>query len=138
MASTSGGSITTLPGMTLSSNTLYFVGVLRATGNVLSSVSWIIDSGATRHVYHDRTKFLNLSETLNQSVSLPTGLGVKIIGTGQVKINENLILNNVLYIPDFRLNLISVSQMTRDLGYRVAFDSGSCMIHDLSKGLMIG
>ena len=63
---------------------------------------------------------------------------MKIIGTGQVKINENLILNNVLYILDFRLNLISVSQMTRDLGYRVAFDRGSCMIHDLSKGLMIG
>lgn len=123
--------------MTLSSNTLYFVGVLRATGNVLPSVSWITDSGETHHVYHDRTRFLNLSETLNQLVSIPTGLGVKIIRTGQVKINENLILKNVLYILDFRLNLISVSQMTRDLAYRVAFDSGSCMIHDLSKGLMI-
>ena len=65
--------------MTLSSNTLYFVGVLRATGNVLPSVSWITDSGETHHVYHDRTRFLNLSETLNQLVSIPTGLGVKII-----------------------------------------------------------
>ncbi|XP_056841747.1 uncharacterized protein LOC130494925 [Raphanus sativus] len=116
VASTSGGSITTLPGMTLSTNTLYFVGVLRATGNVLSSVSWIIDSGATHHVCHDRSKFLTLSDTLNQSVSLPNGLGVQIVGTGQVKINESLILNNVLYIPDFRLNLIS----------------------DLTRGLMIG
>ena len=65
-------------------------------------------------------------------------MGVKIIGIGKFQINESLILNNVLYIPDFRLNLISVSQMTRDLGYRVTFDSGSCMIQDLSRGLMIG
>ena len=138
VVSTSGGSVTTLPGMTLSTNTLFFVGVLRATGNVLSSEYWIIDSGATHHVCHEKNKFLSLSETLNQSISLPNGLGVKIIGTGKVKINESLILNTVLYIPDFRLNLISVSQMTRDLGFRVAFDSGSCMIQDLSRGLMIG
>lgn len=138
VASTSGSSITTLSSMALSTNTLLFVGVLLATGNMLSSESWIIDSEATHHVCHDKNKYLSLSETLNQLVTLPTGLGVKIIGIGKVQINESLILNNVLYIPDFRLNLISVSQMTRDLGYRVTFDSGSCMIQDLSRGLMIG
>ena len=98
VASTSCGSITTLPGMSLSTKTLFFVGVLQATGNVLSSESWIIDSVATHHICHEKNKFLNLSETLNQSVCLPTGLGVKIIGTGKVQINESLILNNVLYM----------------------------------------
>ncbi|CAA7016026.1 unnamed protein product [Microthlaspi erraticum] len=46
---TSGGLITTFPGMAFSSSTLHFVGALRATGNVLSFDSWIIDSGATHH-----------------------------------------------------------------------------------------
>ncbi|KAG7574150.1 Integrase catalytic core [Arabidopsis suecica] len=138
VASTSGATITALPGIAFSSSTIGFVGVLRATGNVLSSESWIIDSGATHHVCHDKSLFLNLSETMNNSVTLPTGFGVKITGIGTVQLNEFLILNNVLYIPDFRLNLLSISQLTKDLGYRVTFDEDSCIIQDHIKGLMIG
>ncbi|KAG7588381.1 Integrase catalytic core [Arabidopsis suecica] len=137
-ASSSGAMITALPGISFSSSTIGFVGVLRATGNVLSSESWIIDSGATHHVCHDKALFLSLSETLNNSVTLPTGFGVKITGIGTFKLNEFLILNNVLYIPDFRLNLLSISQLTKDLGYRVTFDEASCIIQDPIKGLMIG
>ena len=136
--STSGGTITALPGMAFSSKTLCFSGILRTTGHVLSSESWIIDSGATHHVCHDRSLFSALSDTVNISVSLPTGLGVQIIGIGQVKLNESMILNNVLFIPDFRLNLLSVSQLTKDLGFRVAFDDDSYVIQDLTKGLTIG
>ncbi|CAA7021058.1 unnamed protein product [Microthlaspi erraticum] len=78
--STSGGTITALPGMAFSSSTLCFVGILKATGNALSSKSWIIDSGATHHVCHDRSMFVGLSDSLNRSVRLPTGIGVKIAG----------------------------------------------------------
>ena len=136
--STSGGTITALPGMAFSTKTLCFAGILRSTGHVLSSESWIIDSGATHHVCHDKGLVTTLSDTINRSVSLPTGLGVQIIGIGQVKLNEFMVLNNVLFIPDFRLNLLSVSQLTKDLGYRVAFDDASCVIQDLTKGLTIG
>ncbi|KAG7534049.1 Ribonuclease H-like superfamily [Arabidopsis thaliana x Arabidopsis arenosa] len=138
VASIFGATITALPGMAFSSSTLHFVGALRATGNVLSYESWIIDSGATHHVCHDKNLFLTLSETLNNSVTLPTGFGVKITGIGTVKLSDFMILKNVLYIPDFRLNLLSVSQLTKDMGYRVSFDENSCMIQDHIKGLMIG
>ncbi|XP_024011137.1 uncharacterized protein LOC112086445 [Eutrema salsugineum] len=53
-----------LAGMAFSSSTLNFVGIMRATGNRLSSESWIIDSGATNHVSHDRNMFESLSEGL--------------------------------------------------------------------------
>ncbi|CAA7032723.1 unnamed protein product [Microthlaspi erraticum] len=82
--------------------------------------------------------FVGLSDSLNRSVTLPTGIGVKIEGIGTVKLNENLILHNFLFIPDFRLNLLSISQLTKDLGYRVIFDVASCMIQDPTKALMIG
>lgn len=138
MASTSGGSITPLHGMTLSSSTIGFIGMLRATCNVLSSRSWIIDSGATHHVSHDKSLFVSLTASMDQSVSLPTGTDIKIAGIGQIRLNDYLILNNVLYIPDFRLNLLSISQLTHDLGCRVSFEEDSCMIQDTTKGLMIG
>ena len=138
VASSSGATITALPGMAFSSSTLHFVGALKATGNILSSESRIIDSGATHHVCHDKNLFLNLTESMNTSVTLPTGFGVKITGIGTVKLSDLMVLKNVLYIPDFQLNLLSVSQLTKDLGYRVSFDENSCMIQDHIKGLMIG
>jgi len=138
MASPSGATITALPGIAFSSSTLRFIGALKATGNVLSSSSWVIDSGATHHVCHDITLFQTLSETMNDSVTLPTGYGVKITGIGSVELSDHMILKNVLYIPDFRLNLLSVSQLTKDLGYRVSFNESCCMIQDHIKGLMIG
>uniref|UniRef100_A0A1J3EFZ9 Retrovirus-related Pol polyprotein from transposon TNT 1-94 n=1 Tax=Noccaea caerulescens TaxID=107243 RepID=A0A1J3EFZ9_NOCCA len=137
-SSMSGGTITALPGMAFSSSTLCFVGILQATKNALSIKSWIIDSGATHHVARDKNLFVSFSDSLQSSVTLPTGLGVAIAGIGTVKLNDHLVLNNVLYIPDFRLNLLSVSQLTKDLGYRVIFDPDSCMIQDHTKGLMIG
>lgn len=109
IASTSGVTITALPGIAFSNSTLRFVGALHATGNVLSSESWVIDSGATHHACHDKSLFFTLCETINNSVTLPTGFGVKITGMGTVKLSEFIILNNVLYIPNFRLNLLSVS-----------------------------
>ncbi|KAG7597976.1 Retrotransposon Copia-like N-terminal [Arabidopsis suecica] len=84
MPSTSGGLITALPGMAFSSSTLHFVGILRATGNTLSSKSMIIDSGATHHVSHDKSLFVSMSDTYtDKSVTLPTGPDVKIAGIGQ-------------------------------------------------------
>lgn len=72
-ASSSGSTITTLHGMAFSYSKLEFVGMLKANGNVLSSESWIIDTGSTHHVCHDRNLFSSLSETLYNSVTLPIG-----------------------------------------------------------------
>lgn len=138
VAYTSGGTIIALPGMAFSSSTLCFVGMLKATRNAMSSETWIIDSGATHHVAHDKNLFLDLTDSVSTSVTLPTGLGIKIVGIGTIRLHDSLILRNVLYLPDFRLNLLSVSQLTKDLGYRVMFDLGACFIKDPIKGLMIG
>lgn len=138
MASSSGGTITALPGMAFSSSTLCFVGMLRATSNALSTQTWIIDSGATHHVAHNKDLFFDFSASISTSVTLPTGLGVQIAGIGSIRLSDSLTLKNVLYLPDFRLNLLSVSQLTKDLGFRVIFDPATCMIHDPTRGLMIG
>lgn len=77
-------------------------------------------------------------DSINKSVTLPTGQNINIEGIGQIRLNEYMLLANVLYIPDFRLNLLSISQLTKDLGCRVMFDEGTCLIHDPIRGLMIG
>lgn len=99
---------------------------------------WIIDSGATHHVTHDRSLFTELDTYVFHHVNLPTGQSVKIGGAGTIIINTDIVLKNVLYIPEFRLNLLSISALPTDLGSWIIFDSECCLIHDLSKGLMIG
>ncbi|XP_024013061.1 uncharacterized protein LOC112087269 [Eutrema salsugineum] len=94
VASLPSGTITALPGMAFSSSTLCFVGVMRSTNNKLSTASWIVDSGATHHVSHDRSLFESLSESVNKSVTLPTGLGVNIAGFGTVRLGDQLVLKN--------------------------------------------
>lgn len=138
MASSSGGTITTLPGIAYSNSTQQFVGMLRLTRKTLSSESWIVDSGANHHVCHDRRLFADLSDAVNTSVPLPTGFGVKFAGIGSIRLNDYIILSNVLFIFNFRLNLLSVSQLTKDLGCHVSFNVDSCQIQDHTKGLMIG
>ncbi|KAG7593249.1 Retrotransposon Copia-like N-terminal [Arabidopsis thaliana x Arabidopsis arenosa] len=125
-------------GISFSESTYYFIGILTASNHTLSSQTWVIDSGATHHVVHDRSLFLELDTSVMSCVNLPTGPTVKISGIGSIKINNHISLKNVLFIPEFRLNLISVSSLTTDLGLRVVFDPYTCEIQDLTKGLTSG
>ncbi|KAG7543242.1 Reverse transcriptase RNA-dependent DNA polymerase [Arabidopsis thaliana x Arabidopsis arenosa] len=61
------------------------------------------DSGAIHHVSFYRNLFENLSDDLSSEVNYL--LVVKIAGVGIIKLNEYITLYNVLYIPQFRLNL---------------------------------
>lgn len=114
-SSSFGGMITALPCMSFSSSTLCFVGMMRATRNALCPDSWVIDSGSTHHVTHDKDLFTDLTDSISTFVTLSTGLGVKIAGIGTIRLNDSLILQNILYLPYFRLNLMSVSQLTKYL-----------------------
>ncbi|XP_010507572.1 PREDICTED: uncharacterized protein LOC104784213 [Camelina sativa] len=72
------------------------------------------------------------------SMHLPTGPTVQISGIGTIQINKHIILKNVLFIPEFRLNLLSISSRTDDLGFKVIFDTSTCEIQDPIKVQMVG
>lgn len=105
---------------------------------MLPAQTWVIDSGATHHVSHDRHNFVSLESSVMSCVNLPNGSMVKISEVGVVQINEHLSLQRVLYIPEFKLNLLSISALTSDIGSRVICDPSSCMIQDHTRAVMIG
>lgn len=110
-----------------------------SSGNALvSSDSWVIDSGATHHVCHNRSLFTTIKPLLNTFVTLPTGNLVSIIGLGPITLSDNITLQNVLFIPQFRFNLLSVSSFTKEIESMVGFTSHHCFIQDLTRALMIG
>jgi len=69
-------------GISFSPSTYGFVGILIVAQHTLSSQTWVINSGATHHVSHDKSLFLNLDTCVVSAVNLPAGPTVRISGVG--------------------------------------------------------
>jgi predicted aspartyl protease len=83
--------------------------------NAYSNGTWVIDTGATDHMVHSTKLFTKITSTLHTSVELPNGESALVTHIGTVKISESLILVDVLCVPSFSFNLISVSKLTSSL-----------------------
>ncbi|CAA7057424.1 unnamed protein product, partial [Microthlaspi erraticum] len=106
--------------------------------NSLPSGSWIIDSGATTHVCSDLSLFSETFPVSGVTVSLPNGIRESISHTGTVHIHSSLTLHNVLHVPSFRFNLISVSSLLKHDDRSAHFYADHCIIQESTQGLMIG
>lgn len=53
---------------------------------------------------------------------------------GSIKISENLTLDGVLHVPQFNVNLLSVSKLTQGLKCIVIFFDKFCIVHDMTRG----
>ena len=76
---------------------------------VFHVIDWVIDTRATDHMVHFISCFTSISTTLNTYVNLPNGEIASVTHISTVRISERLTLYNVLCVPSFSFNLISVS-----------------------------
>ena len=72
------------------------------------------------------------------AINLPNGETARVSHTGNISLSPNLQLNNVLCVPSFNLNLMSISKLTNNLNCYVTFYPDSCVMQDLATGKMIG
>lgn len=80
---------------------------------------WVLDSAATTHFCKDRSLMLNYQEATDVNMSLAVeNTGSTIVGKGIVNFSVKLgkeiseiTLNNVLYNPEIRRNLLSISRL---------------------------
>lgn len=82
---------------------------------------WIIDSGASRHVCANRSMFHRLYDVSNSSDMLPDNSSISVHFSSDIHLSSNLILKDVLYVPTFKFNLLSISALTRDSSVSVSF-----------------
>jgi len=99
--------------------------------------SWIIDSGATDHICSSLTYFTSYHQINPISIKLPNGNQVIANYSGSVFLNENHVIDNVLYIPCFTFNLLSVTKLIDKLSCFLTFDSNGCHIQDKNSLKMI-
>ena len=83
--------------------------------------TWVLDTGATDHIIHSTSLFTNVTSSLSSFMHLPNGEKVLVIHIGTVQLTPTLILENVICVPTFSFNLISVSKLTKFLSCCLVF-----------------
>lgn len=78
------------------------------------NLKWIIDTSATYHMTPHFEIFKHyLPLTTDAYITLPNGFKANIIHIGNIQLNSNLVLHNVLHVLEFHLNLLSVYKLAR-------------------------
>ncbi|XP_012575063.2 uncharacterized protein [Cicer arietinum] len=89
--------------------------------------SWYLDSGCSKHMTGDKSKFLSLTLKEGGFVKYGDNNRGKIIGIGDIGNESTTVIKNVLYVEGLKHNLLSISQLC-DKGFQVSFSSQSCII----------
>ncbi|KAL2941907.1 Copia protein [Bienertia sinuspersici] len=89
--------------------------------------SWIIDSGASDHMCCNIALFSTIN-TLKKplKIGLPNGNIKYINQIGSVQLTSSITLYNVLFVPDFKDNLLSVGRLLDHNKLIACFHSNSC------------
>jgi hypothetical protein len=104
----------------------------------MSANSWVIDTGATDHMVHSLSCLSTITSMVNTSVELPNGELVSVTHIGTVILSSSLTLTNVLCVPTFHLNLISVSKLVHSSPCCLIFMTNYCLIQAFTPWRMIG
>ncbi|KAF5442808.1 hypothetical protein F2P56_035426 [Juglans regia] len=103
-----------------------------------SNTNWIIDTGATDHMVCSTSLFSSIHSTVSYSVKLPNGSSASVTHVGTVHLSNTIILTEVLCVPSFNFNLISVPKLTKSNNCCFLFFSSHCFIQDLHSWTTIG
>jgi transposase InsO family protein len=97
---------------------------ITSSGAVLrlsSSSQWVLDSGTTSHFCRDRSLLMNLTEIapvtvrMGSATTMANARGTVVLWVSKdgVNFDKRVTLGNVLYVPDFSVNLMSVRKLAR-------------------------
>ncbi|KAL2922160.1 Copia protein [Bienertia sinuspersici] len=88
---------------------------------------WIVDSGASDHMAWKENMFINLSNLQKPvKIKLLDGTFKRVDKIGTIRMNENLELSNVLFVLDFKHNLMSVSKLVEEQKLCIFFNDKGC------------
>ena len=96
------------------------------------SPDWWYDTGATIHVYNNKSHFKSLEDAMvGQQVKMGNNNTTKVEGKGTVELQftsgKKLILINVLYVPEIRKNLVFANLLCKK-GVTVVIESDNLIL----------
>ena len=99
---------------------------------------WIVDSGASKHICSNANLFISLKPIWNFVVSFPDNSRIPIRLYGDIQLAPHLLLKDVLFVPQFTYNLISVTTLTAASPLTIVFFHDHFLIQELHSSKMIG
>ncbi|KAM0026082.1 putative RNA-directed DNA polymerase [Helianthus debilis subsp. tardiflorus] len=100
---------------------------------------WIFDSGCTAYITYLSNILVSKRVTpFEAPVIIPNGDSIPVKGKGDYVLPEGAKVNGVLYVPDFKCNLLSVSRLSRDLQCCISFFPDFCIMQGLQRRNLIG
>ena len=117
-------------------------GIVLSAGSlhsIPSSTSYsILDSEASGHITSSLSVFTSFRHLHNSFVTLPDKSLIPVLAIGTVAFANYFLLHNVLYIPSFHVNLISVSALLYNTNFSIHFTDCSFSIQDHRLWKVIG
>lgn len=94
------------------------------------SMSKILDTRATHQITNNIDVLLHCQRIKNFFVQLPNSTRVSANHALEVRLAHDFVLKEVLYVPSFSFNLISISKLTETRHLSVTFPKHDCLIQD--------
>ncbi|GKB12493.1 ribonuclease H-like domain-containing protein, partial [Tanacetum coccineum] len=107
-------------------------------GNI--SLGWIVDSRANQHMTASANFLTNVVDVSNLGLTVghPNGTQALITKIGDLKINNEVTLYDVLVVPEYTVSLLSVHKLSIDNKLFVTFDESNCYIQELKANKNVG
>jgi len=81
---------------------------------------WYLDSGCSKHMTRDKTKFVNLLLKHEGHVTYGDNNKGKILGRGTIGDKNTFLIHDVLFVEGLKHSLLNISQLC-DKGYQITF-----------------
>lgn len=100
---------------------------------------WIIDYDASVHICSNPDLLTSTFELDKPArIRLPDGTSKSVSYGGTAQLNKDLVLTEVLYVPEFTHNLISIAQLTQQSGVRCLFYKSHCLFQREGNAAIVG
>lgn len=79
-----------------------------------SQKEWIIDLGASKHIFSNPNLFSHLGNAINTNAIFSNRSKLNINYLSDIQLNKDFTLHNVLYLPDFDFNHFPIRNFLND------------------------
>ncbi len=103
--------------------------------NIKKEIKWLFDSDATNHMSWQEENFEEM-KPYDSKMKVGDGRSLPVKGICKIKMNIiclngsliDLVVHDVLYVPDISTNLISIGILNKK-GFKILFEDDKCIIH---------